>query len=54
MKGLKLNYFKMSKYNTEIDILYGKKNLKLFFLDVFFGFFFSNRYNVFRRDTAQK
>jgi hypothetical protein len=36
MKGLKLNYFKMSKYNTEIDILYGKKNLKFFFLDFFF------------------
>jgi hypothetical protein len=40
MKGLKLNYFKMSKYNTEIDILYGKKNLKKFFLDFFSDFFF--------------
>ncbi len=28
MKGLKLNYFKMAKYNTEIDILYGKKKFK--------------------------
>ena len=36
MRGLKLNYFKMSKYNAEIDILCGKKKFKIFF----FGFFF--------------
>ncbi len=41
MKGLKLNYFKMSKYNTEIDILYGKKKFEIFFfLDFFSDFFF--------------
>ena len=30
----------MSKYNTEIDILYGKKNSKLFFWDFLGGFFY--------------
>ena len=54
MKGLNLNYFKMSKYNTEIDILYGKKKFEIIFFGFFFRIFFSNRYNVFRRDTAQK
>jgi hypothetical protein len=52
MKGLKLNYFKMSKYNTEIDILYGEKNLKLFF----FGFFFQTAITFFgaiRRRSAE-
>ncbi len=36
MKVLKLNYFKMSKYNTEIDILYGKKKFEIIFFSDFF------------------
>jgi hypothetical protein len=48
MKGLKLNYFKMSKYNTEIDILYGKKKIqKIFFLIFFSDFFYQTSITFF-------
>ncbi len=47
MKGLKLNYFKMSKYNTEIDILYGKKIQNYFFWICFSDFFFQTAITFF-------
>ena len=37
----------MSKYYTEIDILYGKKNLKLFISDFFSDFFFQTAITFF-------
>ncbi len=56
MKGLKLNYFKMSKYNTEIDILSGKKIKKKIFWIFFFGFFFQTAitfFGVIRRRSEE-
>jgi hypothetical protein len=52
MKGLKLNYIKMSKYNVEIDILCGNKNSNFLFL-FFLDFFFQNFYNFFWCDRPQ-